>query len=208
MERSRLPRGSLEGAAGWAGWPLSDGQAALLRSYAEWLKREAIPAGGLGPGESERVMDRHLADSLVFAGGWPGTEPPVRMIDLGTGAGLPGLPLAVLWPHTEGMLVDRSQRKADLVRRAVRLLGLEGRVRSVQGDAARPQGRAPLVVARAVGPVALVAEWGRGWCEPGGTVVIGGSRRTPPPPEVGETIIEVPEGVLDRPAWLRIMATS
>ncbi|HSQ38228.1 MAG TPA: hypothetical protein VLS92_10090, partial [Acidimicrobiia bacterium] len=50
-------------AASWSGRELSPEQLELLTRYADWLRLEAIPAGGLGPREGERVWSRHLADS-------------------------------------------------------------------------------------------------------------------------------------------------
>ena len=57
-------------AAKWAGHPLSDDSAELLEAYALWLEAEAIPAGGLGPREADRLWSRHIADSLLFAAAW------------------------------------------------------------------------------------------------------------------------------------------
>jgi 16S rRNA (guanine527-N7)-methyltransferase len=98
-----------------------------LSVLGRWLKNEALPAGGLGPNESAVIEDRHLADSVLFAGGW--REPPSVCWDLGSGAGLPGLVLASIWPETKMVLVDASQRRCDLARRGARVAGLSVEVR-------------------------------------------------------------------------------
>lgn len=170
---------------------------------------EALPAGGVGPNEASRLSERHLVDSLLFAGAWPGTEPPDAVVDLGSGVGLPGLPLALLWPTSEMLLVDLSGRRVRLASRAVRVLGLEN-VQVREADAARATVDQPvdLVVARAAGPSDVVGSWARRWVKSGGCIVLGGSHRSRPDPGPGEEILSVPEDVLDRPVWLRKIAPA
>lgn len=194
-------------AADWAGWPLDGRCQDLLSRLGEWLEREAIPAGGLGPNEASRIEGRHLADSLLFARGWDPPDPPRSMVDLGSGVGLPGLPLAILWPDTEVTLMDRSGKRVDLARRAVRILGVEN-VRTVQGEAGSHFGRYEMAVARAAGPPELVRDWGLRLVTPGGVMVVGGSHRARPEAGPGETVVEVGAGILDRAVWLRMMTAS
>lgn len=198
---------SVRRAAAWAGWDLSADQEDRLERFARWLEEEAIPAGAVGPGEVERLLPRHVADSLLFAAGWEGTEPPDSVIDLGSGAGLPGIPLAVLWPRAEVALLDRAGRRVRLARRAVRVLGLPN-VTVEQADAAIwTGGPYSMVVARATAEPEQVALWGRRLAAADGVVVIGGSWRAPPPDSWGEVLVVPPE-VLDRPIWLRKMAPA
>ncbi|HJR91601.1 MAG TPA: RsmG family class I SAM-dependent methyltransferase [Acidimicrobiia bacterium] len=191
----------------WTGWELDGQQLLLLRRYADWLVSEAIPAGGLGPNEGERVIERHVADALLFSAGWSPPGPPTRVVDLGSGVGLPGIPLAILWGDAEVILIERSGRRADLLRRAARVLGLAN-VAVRAEDAARVELEADLVVARAAADPGLVFEWGARLIRPGGRIVIGGSHVEPPVPMEGEVIRAVPAGILDHPAWLRMMAPS
>ncbi len=95
-----------------------------LARFGRFLADEAIPAGALGPGEAERLEDRHLHDSLGFSIAWQGERSPDRLVDVGSGAGLPGIPLAILWPECDVRLVERSGRRAGLLRRASRILDL------------------------------------------------------------------------------------
>lgn len=194
-------------AAAWAGWDLNETQLHTLRRYGEWLWEEAIVAGGLGPNEGERIVERHLADSLLFAGGWRRPRPPRSVADLGSGVGLPGIPLAILWPTTTVYLVERAGRRTRLLRRAVRILALEMEV--VESDASRIDlAGIEMVVARAAAPPAESLEWANRLLGTGGVAVIGGSHVERPQPCAGEEILAVPPEVLDRPVWLRIMAAS
>lgn len=199
----------LERATAWTGWPLDPAGTRLLRRLGEWLVDEALPAGGVGPNEAGRLSERHLVDSLLFAGAWRRAEPPETVVDLGTGVGLPGLPLALVWPTSEMVLVDLSGRRVRLARRAVRVLGLEN-VQVREADAARATIDRPgdLVVARAAGASDVVGSWARRWVRSDGCIVLGGSHRSRPDPGPGEEILSVPEDVLDRPVWLRKIAPA
>jgi 16S rRNA (guanine527-N7)-methyltransferase len=109
-----------------------------LERYGRWLVEEAQRAGGIGPREHERVADRHVADALMFLTGVP--PDAVTLLDVGSGVGLPGIPIAIARPNLAITLLDRSLRRTDLASRAVRILGLDN-VSVVTGDAAalRPQ---------------------------------------------------------------------
>lgn len=163
--------------------------------------------GALGRNEGPRLETRHLADSLLFAGAWPPSSPPPRVADLGSGAGLPGLPLAILWPDTQIHLVERRASRADLIRRGVEAVGLENAVVQ-QADAGRVELEVEMVVARAAAPPETVAGWARSMLVPGGVLVMGGSWQEAPAVGPGQELVEVPAWVLDRPVWIRIMAAS
>lgn len=197
----------LDRAAKWTGWPLDDERRQQLVRLGGWLTDEAIPAGGLGPNEGDRIEKRHLADSILFGRGWEPPRPPRTLVDLGSGVGLPGLPLAILWPETAVTLVDRSRNRVDLARRATRILGL-GNVEVLQHDAGTMTGRYEMVVARAAGSPDRVRKWGMRLIAPGGTVVLGGSHRERPQAEAGESVLEVEPGILDRAVWLRMITGS
>jgi len=205
-------------AASWSGRELSPEQLELLTRYADWLRLEAIPAGGLGRREGERVWSRHLADSLLFAGGWR-TNPPGELLDVGSGVGLPGIPLAILWPQTLVTLLDRGGRRVRLLYRVVGMLGLANVV-IAQGDALSVadewEGLVVRGALRAPEVVGLTARL----LQPGGTGVLGLSRRAQPPERTSDLmgiarglglepeLVEVPGEVLDAPAWLLIMRVS
>jgi 16S rRNA (guanine527-N7)-methyltransferase len=182
------------------GWPAAPDQLEALERYGHWLAGEALPAGGLGAREGDRILDRHLVDSLLFSRAWPNLISPDNLIDLGSGAGLPGIPLAILWPRSHVALVDRSDTKAALARRAVRVLGIDN-VSVVVREIERVTDQAPFVVARAVQPPARLALTMKGLLIPGGIGVIGGSQIQPTTLET----MNAGEEILDRAAPLFIM---
>ncbi len=199
-------------AATWAGLRLHPTHLAQLLEFGEWLAMEAIPAGGLGPDEEPRIVDRHLADSLTFAQPW-GARAPATLLDVGSGVGLPGIPLAIVYPGTTVTLLDRSGRRTELARRAVRVLGLDN-VRAVQEEVTEHGERYPAVTVRAAMPVDRAVVAAGQVLTPHGIAVIGLSRdrapdRLPDPGDAVELgVIHVPEGVLDSPAWnLRMSMT-
>lgn len=192
----------VERAADWAGIDLDIRSRRLLAVYRTWLREEAIPAGGLGPAEGDRIEARHLADSLCFAGAWRGRI-PTRLADAGSGVGLPGIPLAITHPSVPVSLIERSGRRQHLLRRAIRVLQLDNAA-VVAMDVDEVSRTWPVVVSRASLPVEEVARLIR-LVEPAGLLVVGGSRRTAPDAP-GFATIEIPPEILASPAWLLTMA--
>lgn len=205
-------------AAAWVGAELSSEQENLLRGYAEWLRAEAIPAGGLGPREGERIWARHLADSLLFGVGWR-SQVPEEVLDVGTGVGLPGIPLSILWPGTRVTLLDRGGRRVRLLHRVVRLLALPNVV-IAQGDAFSVADEWQGLVARGALRAPEMVGLSSRLLSPGGCTVLGLSRQAAPPDRTRDLVgiaaavglepelVEVPTEVLDAPAWLLIMRRS
>lgn len=215
---SDVPRGTAveyaRQAAEFAGHRLSSHQEALLTRFADWLVTEAVPAGGLGPREGERVWPRHIADSLTFAEGWG--APPGEILDVGTGVGLPGIPLAILFPDTVVTLLDRGGRRIRLLHRAVRMLGMSNVV-IAQGDAfAVADEWEGLVFRGSIPPPEAIGLTNR-LLIPGSTAVLGLSRRKREPDRARDLVSlaaalgleaavrKVPEEVLDGTSWLLIM---
>lgn len=204
---------ALQRAADWTGTRLSPPQLALLTAYADWLIAEAIPAGAIGPAESSRIIDRHVADSLVFGAAWV-EKPPETLIDVGTGVGLPGIPLAIAFPGTAVTLLDRSQRRIDLARRVINILRLPN-ADTFHGPVEAHKIRFDAAVFRGSLPSSEAVVAARTLLKPGGVAVIGLHRGPQRPAgvdssESGEslTILETPDGVLDSPAWLLRMTVT
>jgi 16S rRNA (guanine527-N7)-methyltransferase len=103
-----------------------------------------------------------------------------RCIDLGSGAGVPGLPLALAHPGTTWILVDAWARRVDLLRQAIQELGLEDRVVAVHARAEElartdERGSADLVTARSFGPPSRTAECAAPLLAMGGWLVVSSS---------------------------------
>lgn len=199
-------RASLGLVASFIDIRLSSWQLDLFDRYATWLGSEAVSRSGIGPDEADRIYSRHISDSLAFAAGFS-VEPPSSLVDVGSGAGLPGIPLAILWPHTRVLLWDRSRRKVDLLNRACRVLGLRN-AEVWLVDAGSTSARIENGVMRAViGPRNLhqVAEF----MAPGGRLVVGTTAgmigKASVPPGWNSESIEIPQGILDHPAALLVV---
>jgi 16S rRNA (guanine527-N7)-methyltransferase len=185
----------------WAGTGLTETQTAQLETYREWLLTEATAAGGLGPNETDRIDNRQIGDSLLFAAGFE--QPPAEILDVGSGVGLPGVPLAIVMPGTRFNLLDRSGKRVDLMKRAVRVLDLPN-VEVMFGDIGEWDRQMDGVVSRAsLSPDQAVTSFSR-LLKPGGTAVVGGSWATPPS-VLGFELLQVPASVLDQTVWLLIM---
>jgi 16S rRNA G527 N7-methylase RsmG len=187
--------------ARWAGCNPSSNQLALLDRYRDWLLTEAMVAGGLGPNEGPRVDSRHIADSLLFARGFEQT--PSRILDVGSGVGLPGIPLSIVMPDTEFVLLDRSGGRVELMRRVSRILDLPN-VEVREGDIAGWVDQVDGIVSRGSLSPEQAATVFPLHLAPGGRAVIGGSWASPPD-VIGFDLLEVPVTVLDQRVWLLIM---
>lgn len=187
--------------ARYLGLELGSAQEDQLEQFAVWLGSEGIEAGGIGPDEVDRIERRHIADSLLFALGIPTNATEVW--DLGTGIGLPGVPLAIALPQISFVLIDRSGRRVDLLRRFVRIADLQN-CQVVQGEIADLDGEVGVIVARASLPPSQLVPLGERLLGPGGVLIVGGSWISPPV-DHGWEIEEIPHHVLDQPIWLLMM---
>lgn len=138
-------------------------------AYAAFLAGPGVERGVLGPAESERIWDRHLLNCGVVAE----LVPPVRqLVDIGSGAGLPGLVLAMLLPDVEVVLVEAMARRTAFLAECVGALGLSN-VDVRRGRAEEMAGRlkADVVTARAVARLDRLAALAAGVAKPGGVVL-------------------------------------
>ena len=134
----------------------------LATAYAELLVTEGVVRGLIGPREAPRVWGRHLINCAVMAEMIPMGS---YVVDLGSGAGLPGIVLAVARPDLMITLVEPLARRTAFLSEAVTALGLDATVTVVRGRAEDLAGEdlaADVVTARAVAPLDRLA----GWCLP------------------------------------------
>ncbi len=131
------------------------------RYFADLLARDGVTRGLIGPRETARLWDRHLVNCALVAELLP---EGAQVLDVGSGAGLPGVVLAIVRPDLSVRLVDSLRRRTDFLSTAVDALGLTKRVDVITGRvedhliAARLT-PADWVVARAVAPLDRLARW-------------------------------------------------
>jgi 16S rRNA (guanine527-N7)-methyltransferase len=114
--------------------------------YAELLCTAGIERGLIGPREAERIWDRHVFNSVALA---PVIPAGVTVVDLGSGAGLPGIPIALARPDLNVILVEPMARRVAFLRDCVAALDLP-RVDIHYGRAPDDVPACQVVVARAV----------------------------------------------------------
>ncbi len=137
------------------------------------LLLEAQGLGLVGPGSVLTHLEHARGFATILR-----DRPEGLLLDLGSGAGLPGLALAVALPTSRWLLLDGRARSAEFLSHAVRRLGLETRVQVVGGRAevvahdARYRATAHVVVARSVASPAAVAECAAGFLMPGGRLIV------------------------------------
>jgi 16S rRNA (guanine527-N7)-methyltransferase len=143
----------------------------LAIAYADWLVGAGVERGLLGPREAARIWDRHLLNCAVVG---PLLAPGDRVVDVGSGAGLPGIPLALVRRDCSFVLLEPLARRAAFLDEVVADLALGARVSVVRAraeDAARGGVTYDVVVARAVAPLDRLAAWCLPLLRPGGRLL-------------------------------------
>lgn len=143
----------------------------VAKRYAELLAGAGVERGVLGPHEIDRLWERHLLNSaavteLVSAG--------ERIVDIGSGAGLPGIPMLLAQPGLHVVLVESLLRRSEFLTAVVAELGLA--VDVVRGRAEDPAvrervGESDAVVSRAVAALDKLTRWSLPLLRPGGRML-------------------------------------
>lgn len=145
-----------------------------LDRYAQWLATAGAERGVIGPREIDRIWPRHLLNCAVVVLD-PQLDVPLgaSVIDVGSGAGLPGMVWALVRPDLRVTLVDSMQRRATFLEETVELLGLAERVRVVRARAEELAGEltAQVVSARAVAALPQLLTWTMPLVESGGQLL-------------------------------------
>ena len=163
--------------------PARRGLLALTRLLEHWGERINL----VGPGGAETILKRRVLGALALRRQLP---PATSLVDLGSGAGLPGLPVALLEPGTRVLLVESRLRRHHFQKAACRELGLAqarpllGRIEELAPEPC--QG----VVAQAVAPPDQVVAWMRPWARPPAWLAIPGSADAPGPAETPSDVVE------------------
>jgi 16S rRNA (guanine527-N7)-methyltransferase len=141
----------------------------LAVRYAELLAGPGVERGVLGPREVSRLWDRHLLNCAAVAELVPRRS---SVVDVGSGAGLPGVILAMLLPDVKVVLLEPMARRTAFLEECIRVLGLSNavicrrRAEEAAGDLV-----ADVATARAVAPLALLAGLTLPLVRPGGLVL-------------------------------------
>jgi 16S rRNA (guanine527-N7)-methyltransferase len=189
---SRIEAGRARLQAGLAELALSapaEQVEALLR-LACLLERWGQRINLSGHRDVESIVGRLILDAVALAAHLP---PVISLVDLGSGAGFPGLPIAVLRPACSLLLVEAREKRHHFQRAAVRELSLRN-VRLLRGRAERlsPEPQAG-VIAQAIAEPSQALRWMLPWAEIGGWLALPGGER---PPEIATYPAVTPSGVV------------
>jgi 16S rRNA (guanine527-N7)-methyltransferase len=185
------------------------GSVDTARAYADWLVGAGVERGLIGPREPDRIWSRHLLNCGVLSALMP---VDATVVDVGSGAGLPGIPLAIARPDLQVTLVEPLERRTAFLDEVVAALALVN-VRVLRGRADEVVGRcggADVVTSRAVAPLAKLMTWSAPLARIGGQVLamkgssaaeeIERDRSAVSSVGVGElTVLTVGEGIVDPP---------
>lgn len=140
-----------------------------VRAYVELLAGAGIERGLIGPREMPRLWDRHVLNSAAVA---ELIQPDVTVADVGSGAGLPGIPLALARPDLHIVLIEPLLRRSGFLEEAIAELELDHvSVVRARAEDVRPTGGYDVVTARAVAPLARLAGWTLPLLRPGGRLL-------------------------------------
>jgi 16S rRNA (guanine527-N7)-methyltransferase len=143
----------------------------LAERYVTRLASDGVTRGLIGPREVPRLWERHVLNSAAVAEAVPAGA---RVVDVGSGAGLPGIPLGLARPDLAVTLVEPMARRVEFLEEAVAGLGTRWRVvrgRAEERSVVSAVGPVDVVTARAVAALPRLAAWCRGLLRPGTLLV-------------------------------------
>ncbi len=140
--------------------------------YAQFLATAGVERGLIGPREADRIWDRHILNSAAIG---ELIDNGIRVADVGSGAGLPGIPLAIARPDLTVVLIEPLLRRATFLSEVIAMLGLST-VTVVRGRAEEPgvrkeHGDFDAVTSRAVAALDKLSKWSIPLLRPGGVMV-------------------------------------
>ncbi|EHR63986.1 16S rRNA (guanine(527)-N(7))-methyltransferase RsmG [Saccharomonospora cyanea] len=144
---------------------------ALAAEFVDLLASHGVERGLIGPREVDRLWERHVLNSAVLGERIPEGG---RVVDVGSGAGFPGIPLAIARPDLDIVLLEPMARRVDWLTEVAEALSLSvsiERGRAEEKVVRRRIDVADVVTARAVAPLARLAEWCMPLVRPGGSLL-------------------------------------
>jgi 16S rRNA (guanine527-N7)-methyltransferase len=139
-----------------------------ISRYVDILATDGSARGLIGPREVDRLWDRHILNSVAVTELVAGDA---TVIDVGSGAGLPGIPLALLRPDLRVTLLEPLLRRVNFLTEVIDVLGLADRVTVVRERAEEHRERYAVVLARAVAPLVRLVPWCAPLRSPTGTIL-------------------------------------
>jgi 16S rRNA (guanine527-N7)-methyltransferase len=141
----------------------------LAERYAEILATDGVQRGLIGPREAPRLWERHIVNCVVVA---ELIGPEASVCDIGSGAGLPGVVLAIARPDLEVTLLEPLLRRSTFLDEVTATLGLDNvRVERVRAEDWHGSATYDVVTARAVAPLDRLLVWSMPLVAPGGALL-------------------------------------
>lgn len=144
----------------------------LAEKYHELLATDGSTRGFIGPREVPRLWDRHLINCAVIG---DVMEEGATIVDIGSGAGLPGIPLAIARPDLKITLIEPLLKRSVFLQEVVDKLALDNvtviRGRAEEGPVKKAAAGADIVTSRAVAPLGKLAKWSLPLVRRGGEMI-------------------------------------
>lgn len=137
-------------------------------TYAELLATTAIERGLIGPKEAERIWDRHIENCIPLTTLLP--DEGATVADIGSGAGLPGIVVALAKPQLKVTLIEPLQRRVEFLYEVIDQLNLKN-VEVIRAKSESVKGSYNYVVARAVAPLPRLIQTTWHLVAPGGSLL-------------------------------------
>ncbi len=139
--------------------------------YAQILAGAGVERGLIGPREADRLWERHLLNSVALA---ELLDPDDQIADIGSGAGLPGIPLALARPDLRVTLIEPLLRRSEFLREVIDELEVDITVvrgRAEEQTVRQRVGETDAVVSRAVAALDKLTKWSMPLLRPGGRML-------------------------------------
>ncbi|WP_141579690.1 16S rRNA (guanine(527)-N(7))-methyltransferase RsmG [Actinomadura sp. WMMA1423] len=141
----------------------------VAERYAAFLAEAGVERGLIGPREADRLWERHLINCAVVSEAVP---EEAQVVDIGSGAGLPGIVLAIVRPDLRITLLEPLLRRTTFLNECVELLGLRNvEVRRARAEDVSDEFAVDVATARAVAPLERLARWALPLLRPGGELL-------------------------------------
>lgn len=137
-------------------------------AYGEFLRSAGIERGLIGPREADRIWDRHILNCIPVS---TLMKEGATVLDIGSGAGLPGIVIALARPDLKVTLLEPLQRRVNFLEEAAENIGPALQIKVLRGKAEALKGQYDYVTARAVAPLTKLWQISKHLVKPGGSLL-------------------------------------